>query len=136
MEDENVETLREAYQPWNDSKADSVSRWMSLLADDVQWSSIADGSPGMEFSQACCSKDDVARYFEVMVKEWEMIHYTVDEFIAQNDRVVVLGRCGWRHKGTSKVVETPKADIIRMKDPKITEFYEFYDTAKAFEASR
>ena len=35
----------------------------------------------------------------------------------------------------SKAVETPIADIIRMKDSKMVEFCEFYDTVQAFAAS-
>jgi len=136
IEDENVKLLREVYQSWNDSKANSVAQWMNLLADQVEWHSIADGAPGMEFSRGCCSRDEVAHYFNELGSEWEMIHYTVDEFIAQGDRVVMIGSCGWKNKRTAKEVETPKADILRLKDSKIVEFYEFYDTAKALAASR
>ncbi len=136
IEDENVKILREAYQLWNESKAASVANWMSMVADDVQWRSLADGAAGMEFSKACCSKDEVAMYFEKLGREWEMIHYTVDKFIAQGDRVVMVGSCGFKHRRTGKMVETPKADIIRMKDSKIVEFFEFYDTEKAIAAAQ
>jgi len=135
-EQDNVQTLREAYQLWNDSKADSVGHWLELIADDVKWNSIADGAPGMEFTRACNCKADVQRYFADLGSQWEMIHYTVDEFIAQGDRVVMLGSCGWRGRRSGVVVETPKADIIRMKNSKIVEFYEFYDTAKTLAAAR
>ena len=135
IEDDNVKLLRDVYQSWNNSKAESVALWMNLLADNVEWRSIAEGAPGMEFTKGCCSKDEVAHYFEQLGSEWAMIHYTADEFIAQGDRVVMIGSCGWKHKRTGKIVETPKADIIRMKDSKIVEFYEFYDTAKALAAS-
>ena len=60
----NVKLLREVYQSWNDSKANSVAQWMNLLADQVEWHSIADGAPGMEFSRGCCSRDEVAHYFK------------------------------------------------------------------------
>ena len=133
---ENLSTLKNAYRMWDESKADSVEHWMNLIADDVCWKSLGDGADGLEFSQACNCKHDVERYFSKLAAEWEMLHYTVDEFISQGDRIVVLCRCGWRNKRTGKVVETPKADIIRMRDGKIVEFSEFYDTAKAMEGSR
>ena len=135
-ENDNVRILREAYALWNDSKADSVGHWMNLIADDVIWNSIAAGAAGMEFTRGCSCKADVQRYFSELGSRWEMIHYTVDEFIAQGDRVVMVGSCGWRSRSTGAEVETPKADIIRMKHSKIVEFYEFYDTAKALAAAQ
>ena len=65
-----------------------------------------------------------------------MIHYTVNEYIAQGDRVVAVGHCKWRHRKTGRDVETPKVDIITMKDSKMVDFYELYDTAKAIACSQ
>ena len=132
----NVAILKAAYESWNDSHARSFERWMDLIADDVKWRSIADGTSGMEFTRSCDCKDDVAKYFEGLASDWELIHYTVGEFVAQDDRVVMIGSCGWRNKKTGKTVETPKADVIRMRNSRIVEFFEFFDTAKALAASR
>ncbi len=132
----NVALLEHAYALWNDSKADSAEHWMDMIDDKVNWRSIADGAKGMEFTRVCCGKDEVAQYFQDLGGEWEMKHYTVDEFIAQGDRVVMLGSCGWTNRKTGQYVDTPKADFITMKDGKITDFYEMYDTMKTLEASR
>ena len=133
VESNNVALLEKGYAFWNQSKADceGVSCWMALLSDDVQWRSLAAGAAGMEFTRACLSKDEVQRYFEELGKDWEMISYNADEFIAQGDRVVMLGSCAWKHRGTGKTVKSPKADVIRMRDGKIVDFMEFYDTAAA-----
>jgi ketosteroid isomerase-like protein len=64
-----------------------------------------------------------------------MIHYTVDELIAEGDRVVMLGSCGWKNRRTGIVVQTPKADFLRLEGGKVVEFFEFFDTAKAMAAS-
>ena len=135
-EEQNVEILKEAYRYWNENKEKAFENWMRLMADDVRFESIADGARGMEFTRLCECKDDVLRYFQELAGEWEMIHYTVNEYIAQGDRVVAIGSCAWRNKNTGREVETPKADIIRMQDSKIVDFYEFYDTAKAISASQ
>ena len=134
-EHDNVEILRSLYEKWGDQTLEA-SNWLDLLADDVQWRSIGDGAPGMEFSSASRGKNEVARYFEGLADDWEMLHYNVDEFVAQGDRVVVIGRCGWKSRNTGKTLDTPKVDIFRMRDGKVTEFYEFFDTAKALEAAR
>jgi len=39
----------------------------------------------------------VEQYFDKLASEWEMIQYTVGEFIAQGDRVAMIGGCGWKH---------------------------------------
>ncbi len=129
-ESKNVALLKRGYALWNQSKGDrqGVSSWMSLLSDDVQWRSVAAGAPGMEFSRACQSKNEVQRYFEELGKDWELLNYNADEFIAQGDRVVMLGSCEWKHRGTGKIMKSPKADVHRLRDGKVVDFMEFYDS--------
>ena len=38
-------------------------------------------------------------------------------------------------KRTGKEIETPKVDIMRLKDGKIVDFFEMYNTAKASAAA-
>ena len=135
VEDRNVALLKEAYRRWHESKAASTDHWMEILADEVEFRSLSEGAPGMEFTDRCHTKDEVLGYFAGLVATWEMLHYTVEEFIAQGERVVMLGRCGWRHRETGQVIETPKADFWRFRDGKAIEFYEFYDTAKTASAT-
>ena len=130
----NVAILRPLYEKWAD-KTLEPSDWIDALADDVEWRSIGEESSGLEFSAASRSKDEVLQYFERLAKDWEMLSYDADEFVAEGDRVVMIGRCSWRSKETGKVVETPKVDVFRMRDGKITHFFEFFDTAKAVAAT-
>lgn len=134
-EDSNIEILKEAYNHWNENKEQAFDHWMALFADDVHFKSLANGHEGMEFTRTCHCKKDVLRYFEELAGDWEMIHYTVDEFIAQGDRVVAIGNCHWRYMHTGKEVETAKVDIITMKDSKITDFFELYDTKSALDCT-
>lgn len=135
-EAENVAILTRLYELWSGSRAGSVEDVLAHIADDVIWRSLADGAPGMEFTRQCGCKDDVARYFSELTKAWSMKHHTVEEMIAQGERVVVLSTCAWTSNATGLTFETPKADVIRMRDGKITEFLEFYDTASALAAAR
>mgnify|MGYP001793603572 CR=1 FL=1 len=134
-ENENIKILRDSYRLWSERNPEAAHRWMELLDDKIQWRSLADGAPGMEFTSACDCKEGVAKYFEELGKNWDMIQYRVDEFIAQGDRVVALSNCEWKNKKTGKTVKSLKADVFRMKNSKIVEFFEFYDTAKAYNAT-
>jgi hypothetical protein len=43
-ETSNVEILKQAYARWHDSKGDSVDQWMSLVAEDIRFGSLAQGA--------------------------------------------------------------------------------------------
>ena len=126
----NLVALKEAYRLWHDTKAGSVDHWLNLMTDDVIFRSLADGAQNMEFTRLSTCKQDVKSYFVGLTADWEMIHYRVDEYIAEGDRIVALGSCSFKHKRTGKVLDTPKADFHKFRDGKICEFFEFYDTAQ------
>jgi hypothetical protein len=133
----HVATLREAYRQWSETKGGSADHWAGLFADEgVQMRSLAGGATGMEFTRERSSKSEIRKYFEGLVADWEMIRYTTEEFIAQGDRVVMVGSCAFRHRGTGKVVETPKCDVFQFRQGKVVKFMEFYDTARALDAAR
>jgi ketosteroid isomerase-like protein len=134
-ERENVEKLRQAYQLWSDTHGESVQHWLDLMSDDVKMGSMADGQPGMEFSRSVTGKQLAKRYFADLNEAWQMIDFIADEFIAQGDQVVMRGRCCFKSRQTGKTAETPKADFVRFRNGLIVEYFEFYDTAKAFAAA-
>jgi len=131
QESTNLTLIENAYALWNSEGEDNFAHWMSLMDDNVHWRSLAGGVTGMEFTADCDCKNDVVGYFTRLAQDWKMLHYTADHYIAQGDWVVMRGRCGWRNRRTGKEVQTPKADFLRLKDGKIVEFHEFYDTAAA-----
>lgn len=135
-ESANLQVIKDAYARWGVNKELAFEHWMGLVADDVRWRSLAAGARGMEFTGTCDCKDDVRNYFVGLAQDWEMQHYTPVQYVAQDDWVVMRGSCGWRHRRTNKVVETPKADFLRLRNGKIVEFHEFYDTAAALDAAR
>src|SRR4029077_7171140 len=49
------------------------------------------------------TRDQLAQYFAGIKRDWEMIEYVTEHFVAQGDRVVMLGRCSWRNRRTGKV---------------------------------
>jgi uncharacterized protein len=103
---------------------------MTICADNIQFGSLAQGAPKIAYMTAYDNRSELARYFDGLKRDWEMIEYRVDQFVAQANRVVMLGHCSWRHRATGKVVATPKADSWRFENGKAVEFYEFFDTAQ------
>ena len=136
MTKEDVDRLKEVYRRWNESKGASVEDWLNIMSPTIKMKSLGQGKPGMEFTMDISSRDELERYFKGLAEDWEMVHYTPKQFIVGGDRVVMLGRCSWRHRKTGKVIDTPKADFSTFKDGRIVEFYEFYDTAQTLAATQ
>ena len=132
---DNVAKLKHAYVQWNKSKGGSVQAWLDLMVDDVKCFSLAGGGPGAEFTARIHSKKDFERYFRDLLADWEMIHYTTEDIIAEGNHVAMRGSTAWKNRKTGKKVETPKADFWTFRDGKVVEFHEFYDTAALIAAA-
>jgi ketosteroid isomerase-like protein len=137
MSDEasNVAVLKDAYRRWHDTKGGSVDHWMGLVADDIKFGSLAQAAPEMAFARSYSNRDALRGYFDGLLGEWEMIHYTASEFVAQGDSVFMRGSTAWRSKKTGKSVETPKVDFWRFRNGKAVEYYEYFDTARVLAAA-
>ena len=134
-ESDNVSILREAYEAWAGAKAADIGCWLAIIADEARLTSLADGVSNLAFTRSREGRSEIIEYLKGLTNEWSMIFYRIDEYIAQGDRVVAIGSTAWRNKLTGKVAETPKIDVWRMKDGKVVEFSEFYDTARLFAAA-
>ena len=134
-EAQNVGVLKDAYARWAESKGRSVDQWMAICADNIKFGSLAEGRYGLGYLTTYRSRDELAQYFDGLKRDWEMFDYVPEHFVAEDDRVVMLGRCSWRFKRTGKVVATAKADSWRFANGKVIEFYEYYDTAQLRDAA-
>ena len=131
----NVEILKTAYARWHESKGGRVDHWLGLVADDIAFGSQAAGVAPLTYLRSYDNRAALRGYFDGLLADWEMIHYTVDEFVAQGDAVFMRGSTAWRNKRTGKVADTPKADFWRFRDAKAVEFFEYYDTAGLLRAA-
>ena len=126
----NVQLLKEAYRRWHESKGSSVEYWFdSVVGPQISFGSIPRGAEPLAFATEYHDSTKLREYFDGLLSDWSMNHYTMNEFVAQGDAVVARGSCAWTNKRTGKVAETPKLDFWRFKDGKAVEFYEYFDTA-------
>ena len=132
----NVEVLKKAYKRWHETRGGSADEWLEICSDRIAFGSLAQGPEGARYLTSYQSRDALKDYFKGLSNDWEMIEFVAEHFVAQDDRVVMLGRCAWRHRRTRKEVESPLVHVWRFRDGKATEYYELYDTAKAFAAAR
>jgi ketosteroid isomerase-like protein len=131
----NVELIKQAYKLWHDSKGGSVDHFVGLAAEDIKFGSIARGAEPLGFTAAINNRETMRGYFEGLLREWQMLHYDVHQLVAQDDMVFARCSTSWRNKKTGKTFDTPKADFWRLRDGKIVEFYEYFDTAQVMAAA-
>jgi ketosteroid isomerase-like protein len=131
----NVEILKEAYRRWFETRGHNADDWLAICAETIRFGSLARGNePNASFLTDYHGRDALRGYFEGLTADWEMLEYRVDHFVADGDRVVMIGHCTWRYKKNGIVVATPKLDTWRFADGKAIEYFEFYDTAQVHAA--
>jgi|GEM_PF-441068 ketosteroid isomerase-like protein len=133
--DQHVSLLRGLYKRWAETKGGNVEEILGLLADDVVWRSIANGLHGLNFAKEPLTKPNVRSYFENLGKDWELVFFDVERIIAQNNSVVVVAECSFRHRRTGKSFMSPKVDIWDFRRGKVVSFFEYFDTASAIRSA-
>jgi ketosteroid isomerase-like protein len=125
----NTEIVKQAYEHFGSGDIEAL---LGLYSDDVSWT-----IPTIEnvpFSGSRNGKPAVAEFFSQLVDAEEFSYFAPSEFIAEGDRVVVLGSSKATVKSTGKKFETDWVHVCSVKDGKITSFLEFFDNAGATRA--
>ena len=127
----HVAALREAYRRWRETRGGSADEILALFDDRVEMRSVLDPDLPSGLAGTHRSKAEAADYFAALAREWEMLDYVVDQFVADGefgDDVVMIGRCAWRNRTTGAVVDSPKVDIWHFEFGKVTRFTEMFDS--------
>ena len=126
----NLAALQSAYGNWNGTKGGNVEEIIDLFDEDIEMHSALGGDVPSAVAGTHISRAQARDYFEGLLRDWEMISYEVDRYVAGRDgeEIVMVGRCAFRNKATGRVVDTPKIDVCTFRDGKIVRFQESYDT--------
>ena len=122
-EQANTRLVQQAYQRIAMGDMPSL---LHLLAADVQWQ-----LPDMEnvpFAGLWQGRQQVKQFFGIVDQVQEMVEFQPNEFIAQGDKVIVLGRFTMRVKSTGRDSNSDWAHVWTVKDGEITHFREYVDT--------
>lgn len=125
-----VETVKALYEAF---KAKNESRLRELLHPEVEWVQCA-GFPGGGHHHGV---DAVLQgVFGKLTSQWSQWRAVIDEYICENDKVVVLGKYVATHGQTSKQVEAVFAHVYTVQQSQIVHFMQYTDTAPLVEAAR
>ena len=126
---DNVATLRQCYRDWIVAQGRDGTVWTRIFADEFHFGSAGGGSRRPGYFRATGTIEDLQAYFEGLARDWKMIEYRTDEFIAQGDSVVMRGFCEWEYRRTGKRIACIKFDYWRFDEGRVVEFYKSFDTA-------
>ena len=128
----HVLALRGAYRRWRETKGGSAEEILALFDDRIEMRSVLNPeNVPSELAGRHVTKSQAADYFAALARDWEMLDYVVDQFVADGEYgedVVMIGRCAWRHRETGIEVESPKVDIWHFEFGKATRFTEMFDS--------
>lgn len=125
----NVKKLRKLYAQWDKTRGGSADTITAILAANVLWGSLASGADPIAFTKTRKTREEVGEYFRGLETAFAMNYYKVQDYVAGGPYVLVLAEISFTNKKTGKSFVSPKADLWRFNRGKVTEFYEYYDTA-------
>lgn len=128
-EEANTDTVRHAYERFG---LGDISGLLEFLSEDVAF--LVPEIENSPYGGIWSGKKEVEKFFELLNFSEEITDFEAREFIAQGDRVVVLGRSTSTVRSTGRHYSTEWVHVHTVKDNMITSSTEFFDTAAALRA--
>jgi ketosteroid isomerase-like protein len=126
-EQQNVAVVREAYAAY---KRGDMPGLLNTMADDVGWF-LPGPKEILPYVGKRQGKQQVAQFFTTVAATQEAEQFDPSEFIAQGDRVVVLGHYRWHVKSTGRNFSSDFVHVFTCRNGKIGDFHEHFDTHAA-----
>jgi len=129
-EQENVQVVQQAFVAFGQGDIPAV---LKLLADDVQWRAF--GPPKiLPWAGTYHGPEGAGQFFMALAGATEFQQFEPREFIAQGDRVVVLGHSRITIRANGRVNEPDWVMVFTVRDGKIADYQYLDDTAEAVAA--
>ena len=119
---DNTRIVQEGYAAFARS---DIQGLLALLADDVEWIIPNSGGP---LGGTYRGHAGVAAFFQKLAGEADILAFEPREFVAQGDRVLVVGWERVKVKSTSRTAELHWVMAFTVRDGKVTHFQEYTDT--------
>lgn len=127
-EQENRRVVQRTYELFREGDAS----FLTSFSDDISWE-----LPEMKNVPYAGTFDGIGAvtdFFARLGEAEESLIHNPTEFIAKDDRVIVLGSMKWRVKATGNEYESDFVHVLTLRDGKISGFREFMDTAVRVDA--
>jgi uncharacterized protein len=119
---ESLQVVKEGYAAF--SRGD-IPGLLALMAEDVEWQIPGAGLP---LAGTYRGRDGVANFFQKLAADSEILDFQPREFIAEGDRVLVVGWERAKVKATNRTVELDWVMSFTIRNGKVAIFREYTDT--------
>jgi ketosteroid isomerase-like protein len=120
--EESLRIVKEGYAAFGRG---DIQGLLGLLAEDVEWQIPGEGLP---LSGTYRGHGGVGQFFQKLAQDSEILAFEPREFVAQDDKVVVLGWERFKIRATNRTVEVNWVMAFTVRGGKIAAFREFADT--------
>jgi ketosteroid isomerase-like protein len=123
-EGENTQLVQQAYHAFQNG---DIPALLDALSEDVEW--VVPEVEGLPGRGTWRGPEQVGEFFRILSDTQEPRQLELREFVAQGDKVVLLGHYVWHVKATGKEWESDFVHALSVRDGKVTRFQEYTDTA-------
>ena len=127
--EENIKLVKNFFAAMGSSNARDL---LALAAEDIEWIIPGEGWPLAGTHRGHAGLADV---LQKASEEIEMTYSEPPEFVAQGDRVLVVGVATGKIKATNKAFEDHWVFAITVRNGKLTNIREYIDTQALARAS-
>jgi uncharacterized protein len=120
----NVAVVQRVYEALG---REDIPALLELLTEDVEW--IYQGPSVIPFAGTRHGREGVVEFFTLLGESLEFEHFEPREFVAQDNRVVVIGFERSLIKQTGRTFEQEWVHDFTLMDGKISKVRSFEDTA-------
>ncbi|HYN84082.1 MAG TPA: nuclear transport factor 2 family protein [Pyrinomonadaceae bacterium] len=131
-EQENVRLVRAAYAAFQRGDVKGV---LANFSEDAEWDTPGDAA-AIPHAGRARGHAGIEKFFATLADTENITHFEPGEFIAQNDKVVVVGNYKGTVKATGRAYDIDWLQVFTARDGKLTSFREYLDTAALADAHR
>lgn len=124
MSQQNIGLVQSSYAAFGRGDLDAL---LATLDPDVEWTTP--GGAEVPFAGARRGPAQVRQFFVTLTELLDFELFEPQTFLADGDRVVVLGVDRVKVKATGKSISEPFCHVMTVRNGKIVAFQEYIDTA-------
>jgi uncharacterized protein len=124
----NVQLVKDGYAAF--ARGD-IQGLVALFAEDIEW--VIPGA-GLPLAGTYRGHAGVASFFQKLADDGDILAFEPRHFVAQGDRVLVVGWERARVKATNRTFQSDWVMAFTVRNGKVTKFHEYSDTQAIAEA--
>ena len=125
----NINIIRETYDRFAN---DNLSGMLDLFATDIEWKTQK--VENSYFPGEMIGRSEVRKFFENLIESVKYSVFDPLEFIASDNKVIVIGTATATVKETERDFTSEWIHIYTLEDSTVVKFQEFFDTAAVAQA--